>query len=188
MSLSKWRERARHRRASRALERQRIYQRMVARWLREGRQDAPIQKATAVHELLSCVELPANARILEVGGGGRGLLFYLPYSGIGVAVDPLAVHYNVLFSGVVSRARRCAAFGEQLPFPGDTVHFTPRAVRRMLASLPLQMIVDHNDVESVRRQARRQPPSRFGDRLKRFFFKNAHHVLIARRSACTRLE
>jgi SAM-dependent methyltransferase len=110
------------RRSKRALQRQLEYQEGVARQLRE-RGDVPPgprhAKSIAVRELLSHVELSEPCRILEVGPGGKGLLFYLPSKGLRIGVDPLALDYRFMFPRWTRRMQTCAAFGEQLPFPDE---------------------------------------------------------------------
>jgi SAM-dependent methyltransferase len=60
--------------------------------------------------------IPAGARLLEVGSGSGGLIFYFDREGFRVGVDPLVIDYVRLFPQVQRRAVTCAASGEDLPF------------------------------------------------------------------------
>ncbi|MFL5537741.1 MAG: hypothetical protein ACJ8J0_02030, partial [Longimicrobiaceae bacterium] len=91
-----WLARLRHRRAVRALERQLVSQRAKADAIR-GRQDEiaglMVAHSLAVRERLERIRpLPRDARVLEVGSGAHGLIFFFG-SSRRVGVDPLAVHY-----------------------------------------------------------------------------------------------
>ena len=115
-----WLARLRHRRAARALERQLASQRAKADALR-GREDEVVRprtaRAGAVRERLERFRpLPRDARVLEVGSGAHGLIFFFE-SSRGVGVDPLAAHYRPLFPVWQGRAPTLAAAGEALPFP-----------------------------------------------------------------------
>jgi SAM-dependent methyltransferase len=115
-----WLARLRHRRAARALERQLASQRAKANVIR-GRQDEVARRrmahSQAVRERLERIRpLPRDARVLEVGSGAHGLIFFFG-SSRGVGVDPLAAHYRPLFAGWQGRAPTIAAAGEALPFP-----------------------------------------------------------------------
>jgi SAM-dependent methyltransferase len=118
MVLRLWREAARRRQARRALQRQLDYQEGLALRQRDGGEANPIgrHKKKAAQELLSHLELAERPRMLEVGGGGKGLLFYLPDGGLQVGVDPLALDYRSLFPAGAGGRLSCAAFGEHLPF------------------------------------------------------------------------
>jgi SAM-dependent methyltransferase len=107
--------------ARRALERQLKYQEKKAEHLR-GHEDeviAAMQRSSQrVRELLETFQPITNeARVIEVGSGAHGLIFYFGVEQ-GVGVDPLAVSYRRLFPRWQSCAKTIAAFGEQLPF-GD---------------------------------------------------------------------
>jgi len=115
-----WLARLRHRRAARALERQLASQRAKANAIR-GRQDEVallrMDHSRAVRARLERIRpLPRDARVLEVGSGAHGLIFFFG-SSRGVGVDPLAAHYRLLFAGWQGRAPTLAAVGEALPFP-----------------------------------------------------------------------
>ncbi len=74
------------------------------------------QRSRDVRDKLSAVHPISNeARVLEIGSGAHGLIFFFGASD-GVGVDPLAAEYKTLFPAWQGRARTLAAFGEQLPF------------------------------------------------------------------------
>ncbi|HYE13376.1 MAG TPA: methyltransferase domain-containing protein, partial [Pyrinomonadaceae bacterium] len=73
-------------------------------------------RSARVRSLLEEVRaIPEGARVLEVGSGAHGLVFYFG-AGRGVGVDPLACDYAVLFPAWQRRALTIAAAGEALPF------------------------------------------------------------------------
>ena len=105
--------------ARRALERQLKYQEKKAEQLR-GHEDeviAAMQRSSRrVRELLEKFQPVANdARVIEVGSGAHGLIFYFGVEQ-GVGIDPLAVSYRSLFPCWQRGAKTIAAVGEQLPF------------------------------------------------------------------------
>ncbi|HMH50908.1 MAG TPA: class I SAM-dependent methyltransferase [Candidatus Acidoferrum sp.] len=107
------------RRARRALERQLEYQQVKAR-AAAGHEDDYIARmraraARARAALERIRPIAADARVLEVGSGAHGLVFYFGATR-GVGVDPLAAHYAGLFPLWQRRARTVAARGEDLPF------------------------------------------------------------------------
>jgi SAM-dependent methyltransferase len=109
--------------AQRALERQLAYQQKKAQHLK-GREEEVIlamqHSSRRVRELLETFETIAeDARVIEVGSGAHGLIFYFGARN-GVGVDPLAVSYRSLFPRWQSCAATVAAVGEQLPFAADT--------------------------------------------------------------------
>ena len=245
-------ETALQRRARRALERQLEYQKRKAGRIR-GSEAATIawmaEHSRAVRGKLQAVqEIPADARVLEVGSGAHGLIFYFE-APERVGVDPLADHYRELFPAWQNRAKTLAAFGESLPFadssfdvvlcdnvvdhaesprriveelarvlkPGGllyfsvnvhhpayhmaatahagwralrvpfeitpfadhTVHLTIGAAHRLFEGLPLAIRWETNAIDQARREWRTARPRHMGDRLKRFFFKNALWEAIA---------
>ena len=107
------------RRAERALERQLAYQERKAARLKGHEASIMEQMAAdsrAVREKLERVQrIPADARVLEVGSGAHGLIFYFE-AGEKVGIDPLADHYARLFPKWQGRAQTVAGFGESLPF------------------------------------------------------------------------
>lgn len=75
------------------------------------------RRSQAGRELVAAAgPMPKGARILEVGAGSRGVIFYWDTSALCVGVDPLAVEYAGLCSVWQRRIRTCAAAGEALPF------------------------------------------------------------------------
>lgn len=112
-------ETAKQRRARRALERQLDYQRAKAAKARGHEAEyveAMRQRAARVREKLERVRAIApDARVLEVGSGAHGLIFFFGTTR-GAGVDPLACDYAALFPAWQHRARTIAAAGERLPF------------------------------------------------------------------------
>jgi SAM-dependent methyltransferase len=107
------------RRARRALERQLDYQRAKAARVR-GQEAAIVAsmagRSAALRERLARIQpLPSPLRVLEVGSGAHGLIFYFD-ADEKVGVDPLADHYRELFPAWQGRAQTIAVGGEQLPF------------------------------------------------------------------------
>ena len=105
--------------AHRALERQLAYQERKAKHVR-GHEDEIIsamkRSSQRVRELLETFQpIKADARVIEVGSGAHGLIFYFG-SEPGVGVDPLAVSYGRLFPVWQRSAKTVAACGESLPF------------------------------------------------------------------------
>jgi SAM-dependent methyltransferase len=110
----------RQRLAQRALERQLDYQQKKARHL-NGREEEVIlamqRSSKRVRDLLETFQpIADNARVIEVGSGAHGLIFYFGVRA-GVGVDPLAVSYRNLFPRWQGCASTIAAVGERLPFP-----------------------------------------------------------------------
>jgi len=102
------------------LTRQLLYQTEKAATVRGHEADNIIRmkrRAEYVRDLLAHARtIPPSARILEVGSGGRGLIFYFESDGIRIGVDPLAVEFVHLFPVWQRRAAMCAASGAALPF------------------------------------------------------------------------
>ncbi|MDP8993441.1 MAG: class I SAM-dependent methyltransferase [Pseudomonadota bacterium] len=105
------------RRARRALERQLDYQRRKAARYREREVAAyALSHSRAVRARIEAVRpIATRARVLEVGCGAHGLIFYFGARD-GIGVDPLAHHYRQLWPDWQHRTRTVAAFGEALPF------------------------------------------------------------------------
>jgi SAM-dependent methyltransferase len=115
-----WLAGLRHRRAVRATARQLANQQGKANALR-GRELEVVQRrmalARSVRARLERIRpIAPDARVLEVGSGAHGLIFFFG-SQHGVGVDPLAAHYRPLFPFWQGRAPTLAAAGEALPFP-----------------------------------------------------------------------
>jgi len=109
-----------HRRAQRALERQLDYQQQKARKVR-GYEPQLISEMTQASakvraQLEQVLPIADDARVLEVGSGAHGLIFYFG-SPNGIGVDPLAHHYSSLFPAWQGKAATIGAAGEALPFP-----------------------------------------------------------------------
>ena len=118
-----WREKSRRRLAQRALERQLDYQQRKAQHIR-GHEDEVVasmkRSSRRVRELLEQFQpLKPDARVIEVGSGAHGLIFYFG-SEKGIGVDPLAVSYGSLFPNWQRTANTVAAVGESLPFADAT--------------------------------------------------------------------
>lgn len=107
------------RRASRAIDRQLAYQERKSDRL-SGREERVMARMAAHSaevraELEAVRPLPEGVRVLEVGSGAHGLIFFFG-AAEGIGVDPLADHYRELFPAWQGRARTIAAPGEALPF------------------------------------------------------------------------
>lgn len=107
------------RRAKRAIERQLANQQRKAERLR-GHEPAFIANmmaaSAAAHDKLAAVApIPSPARVLEVGSGAHGLIFFFE-ADEKVGVDPLADEYRTLFPAWQDRVQTIAASGEKLPF------------------------------------------------------------------------
>ncbi|PYS98733.1 MAG: hypothetical protein DMF65_10010 [Acidobacteria bacterium] len=161
-------ETARAARARRALERQLAYQRAKA--LRAaGHADEYVaamraRSARVRARLEEFRAIAGDARVLEVGSGSHGLVFYFGTTR-GAGVDPLACDYAALFPAWQSRARTIAARGERLPF-------ADRAFDVVLCD----NVVDHAEgpAEIVREMARVLAP---GGLL--YFTVNFHHPVYS---------
>ena len=108
-----------HRRAQRALARQLNYQEQKASRMR-GREanaiSAMIESSRQARSFLQEFRpIDEHARVLEVGSGAHGLIFFFGARN-GVGVDPLAHSYVSLFPAWQRRVATIAAFGESLPF------------------------------------------------------------------------
>ncbi|HKP36064.1 MAG TPA: methyltransferase domain-containing protein [Pyrinomonadaceae bacterium] len=107
------------RRAQRALDRQLHYQKKKASRLHGHEANVMVgmkQASAKVRGILQEVRpVQPNTRVLEVGSGAHGLIFFFGTE-VRVGVDPLAHSYSSLFPAWQSRATTIAAFGESLPF------------------------------------------------------------------------
>jgi SAM-dependent methyltransferase len=114
-----WREATRRKLAHRALERQLAYQRHKAELVRGHEEEviaAMMGSSLRVREVLEKFKpIAADARVIEVGSGAHGLIFYFGARN-GIGVDPLAVSYGSLFPRWQNCATTVAAVGESLPF------------------------------------------------------------------------
>ena len=68
---------------------------------------------------------------------------------------------------------------EITPFADHTVHLTVDAARRLFDGLPLNILQQSDSVDEMKREGRKIPARHIGDRLKRWFFKNACWEVIA---------
>jgi len=163
-----WGEATRRKLARRALERQLAYQQRKAAHVR-GREDEIIvamkTSSRRVRDLLETFQpIKPDARIVEVGSGAHGLIFYFgsPHA---IGVDPLAVSYESLFPRWQSCAPTVAAVGESLPFADQSFDV-----------VLCDNVVDHAE-----------SPKRIVDELTRilvpggllFFTVNIHHPVYA---------
>ena len=115
----RWGEGTRRKLARRALERQLAYQERKAAHV-SGREEEIIlamkTSSQRVRQLLEKFQpLKPDARVVEVGSGAHGLIFYFGAKR-GFGLDPLAVSYKSLFPRWQSCAPTVAAAGESLPF------------------------------------------------------------------------
>lgn len=116
-------ESSRRKRAKRALERQLDYQKRKAQFV-PGREPEIIRgmqrSAKRIRDLLESFKpIKQDARVIEVGSGAHGLIFYFG-AHCGIGVDPLAVSYARLFPQWQRCVPTVAAFGERLPFADVT--------------------------------------------------------------------
>jgi len=245
-------ETALQRRARRALDRQLAYQQRKA--VTVGGHEHELVARMAAHSAAVRAKLAAigpigpGARVLEVGSGAHGLIFFFE-AGEKIGVDPLADHYRALFPHWQGRATTIAAYGEKLPFdersfdivlsdnvvdhaenpreivaemvrvlkPGGllyftvnihhpiyhwaaalhagwravgvpveitpfadhTVHLTRERALALFVGLPLEIVEQSDSVAEAKMAARKLAPRHLGDRLKRWFFKNAQLEVIA---------
>jgi ubiquinone/menaquinone biosynthesis C-methylase UbiE len=63
--------------------------------------------------------IKTDARVLEVGSGAHGLIFFFGAQ-LGIGIDPLAHHYVSLFPDWQRRVPTVSAYGEALPFPDNS--------------------------------------------------------------------
>ena len=107
------------RRARRAIVRQLAYQERKSQWIAGSEAETIAGMAAHSAEVRGKLEkvrpIGTGARVLEVGSGAHGLIFFFGAQD-GIGVDPLADHYRTLFPAWQDRARTIAASGESLPF------------------------------------------------------------------------
>ncbi len=105
--------------ARRALERQLAYQEKKAEYLRGHEAEVIVAMQRSSRRVRETLEkfgtIGDEARVIEVGSGAHGLIFYFG-ARLGVGIDPLAVSYRNLFPRWQTQATTIAAAGEQLPF------------------------------------------------------------------------
>jgi len=110
--------RVREARAERAKERQLHYQEVKAQKLEDVEaitRELEEYAAHVRHTIERTAPLPERPRVLDVGSGPHGLVFFLGYEGA-IGVDPLAEEYARLFPEWQRRAETRACGGEALPF------------------------------------------------------------------------
>jgi SAM-dependent methyltransferase len=107
------------RRAARALERQLAYQSKKTEGASAYAGEIEADMVAYAREIKRTIErfgpIAPGARVLEVGSGAHGLVFFLGIEGA-IGVDPLAKDYGAMFPQWQHRAKTIAAFGEALPF------------------------------------------------------------------------
>lgn len=163
-----WREATRRKLARRALERQLDYQKLKAEHVREREEEVILamkRSSRRVRDLLETFQtIPPDARVVEVGSGAHGLIFYFGVKH-GIGVDPLAVSYRSLFPRWQKCAATIAAVGESLPFRDQSFDH-----------VLCDNVVDHAEspAQIVRELARVLVP---GGLL--YFTVNVHHPVYA---------
>lgn len=119
MGLQLLRQRVRRTRAQRAEQRQRAYQVEKALDLASSPDDAMVSFTEYASSVKGSIErfrpIDPHARVLEVGSGAHGLIFFLGLSD-SIGIDPLADIYPSLFPKWQRRAKTIKAYGESLPF------------------------------------------------------------------------
>lgn len=68
---------------------------------------------------------------------------------------------------------------EITPFADHTVHLTLDSARALFAGLPLKLVEQSDTIDEAKRSGQNEPARHLGDRLKRWFFKNAQWEAIA---------
>jgi SAM-dependent methyltransferase len=120
--MSVW-QRGLQRRAKRALERQLDYQAGKSERFK-GREAEAVaymtRRAREARQRLEAVgPIADDARVLQVGCGPNGLLFFFG-AREAFGIDPLADHYRELFPAWAPRVRTIAGFGESLPYEAES--------------------------------------------------------------------
>lgn len=115
--------RRRRRRAQKALARMLEFQKAKAqRFVEESRDpsEGMKQHSALVREMLEKTHgIKSDARVLEVGSGAHGLIFFFG-ARRAIGIDPLAHHYVKLFPAWQCRVMTVSAEGERLPFPDNS--------------------------------------------------------------------
>lgn len=119
----RWWARQRHDRAQSALKRMLEFQEDKARKFVKDVHDPRhlmLGHSLKVRGMLEKVRrIETDARVLEVGSGAHGLIFFFGAER-GIGVDPLAHHYVSLFPAWQRRVPTVSAYGEALPFPNNS--------------------------------------------------------------------
>lgn len=96
------------------------YQQNKARRFALAKYDHRPAMATRSREVRGLLEdvqpISDRARVLEVGSGAHGLIFFFGVER-GIGIDPLAHHYATLFPAWQRQVATVSATGEALPFP-----------------------------------------------------------------------
>ncbi len=115
--------RARRRKAQRALERQLVYQQRKSIRLRGHEEDIIKEMQRYSKRVRTSLEhfqpIHSQSRVVEVGSGAHGLIFFFG-TDVAVGVDPLALEYSKLFPKWQCRVSTVAAAGELLPFVDES--------------------------------------------------------------------
>jgi SAM-dependent methyltransferase len=113
----------RQRRARRALELMLEFQKTKAQNFLKTGYDPSRDLLTKSQQVRSMLEkfqpIGPEARVLEVGSGAHGLVFFFG-AACSIGVDPLAHHYRGLFPAWQHRTPTVSACGEALPFPDSS--------------------------------------------------------------------
>jgi SAM-dependent methyltransferase len=123
MYRTTWGARKRRQRALRAIERQLEHQAKKARAVEGSEKDVIAFMMQASRKVRADIEsvrpINPDARVLEVGSGAHGHIFFFDTSHA-VGVDPLAWYYTKLFPAWQGRVKVIAAVGEALPFADES--------------------------------------------------------------------
>jgi hypothetical protein len=65
------------------------------------------------------------------------------------------------------------------PFADHTTHLTLDGARQFFKDLPLRILNERSNITEAKTMAAKLPARHAGDRLKRFFFKNALYEVVA---------
>ena len=116
-------QKGRLQRAQRALGRMLDFQKTKARKFAENGIDPTRHLLAKAHQVRSRLEtfqpIESDTRVLEVGSGAHGLVFFFGASR-SVGIDPLAHHYVTLFPAWQRNVPTVSGFGEALPFPDNS--------------------------------------------------------------------
>ena len=102
----------------------------------------------------------------------------------GILYFTVNVHHPVYHVAATAHAvwRGLGVPFEITPFADHVVHLTPGAAQSLFDGLPFGRIEETRNIEEARRRGREMAPRHLGDRLKRFFYKNATYKLVAERT------
>jgi ubiquinone/menaquinone biosynthesis C-methylase UbiE len=99
----------------------------------------------------------------------------------GLVYFTVNVHHPLyhLASTLHERWRRLGVPFEVTPFADHTVHLTPSAARHLFAGVPLKIVWESAAIDQAKTEVREVQPRHLGDRLKRWFYKNARWEVVA---------